>query len=129
MEIKWEPRAVTALENVIRYRYDEAGKLSAERLLRKIDADANRISLNPMIGSNVTDLEGLKYSYRSLVTAKVYKLIYRIEKNTIHIAALFDCRRDPARLLEEVSDEDIAQSGLYEAQDTDDPIHQCIATN
>ncbi len=102
MEIKWEPRAIVTLENTIRYRYEVAGRRSAELLLGRIDADVARISANPLCGPEINDLEGLDGSYRSLVTGKIYKLVYRVEPETVYIATLFDCRREPTRLLEEI---------------------------
>jgi plasmid stabilization system protein ParE len=102
MEVKWEPRAVVTLEAVIRYRYEVAGRRSAERLLSKIDADVARIATNPLCGSVIEGLEGLNDSYRWLVTGKIYKLVYRVEADVVYIATLFDCRREPTRLREDI---------------------------
>lgn len=103
MEVKWEPRAAIALGSVVQYRYDMAGRLSAERLLGEIESSAARLSANPLIGPTMRDMDGLKGHYRSLVTAKIYKLVYRVEPDAVYVAALFDCRRDPARLLDDVT--------------------------
>ena len=102
MEVIWEPLATVNPENVIRYRFEVAGRLSAERLLKRIDSNVVRLAVNPYIGSRMADMDGLKEEYRSLVTAKIYKLVYRVGSDALYIAALFDCRRDPARLPEEL---------------------------
>jgi len=102
MEVKWEPRAAVAFGNIVRYRYEVAGKVSAQRLLKRVSADVARISHNPRCGPAMHDLKVVKGNYRSLVTGKIYKLIYRVETDAVYIAALLDCRRDPARLPGEV---------------------------
>ncbi len=103
MEVIWEPLAAANLENIIRYRFEVAGRLSAQKLLKSIDTNVARLAINPGIGPRMVDVEGLREEYRSLVTAKIYKIVYHTGPDTVHIAALFDCRRDPVRLTEELS--------------------------
>jgi plasmid stabilization system protein ParE len=102
MEIRWEPRALAAVEQAIDYRREVAGKWSALRLKNRIIKTAGRLAAHPQMGPVESNLKGLSHSYRSVVADKNFKLIYRIEGDVVYISALFDCRRNPISVHYEV---------------------------
>jgi len=52
----------------------------------------------PKMAAIEPELLGFSHIYRSLVVRKRYKVVYYIERNIIHISAVFDCRQNPRKL-------------------------------
>ena len=102
MEVRWEPRAAAALENIIGYRIEVAGKRSAELLLEKIGNVVGSLARHPNMGPVEIGIKGLRYEYRAFMADEIYKVIYRVGKETVYISALFDCRRNPVKMKGEV---------------------------
>ena len=63
------------------------------------------LAANPHMGKTEPLLAGRKrHQYRSLVVHEHFKLIYYIDRpnDTLYIADLWDTRREPSRLAEEI---------------------------
>lgn len=95
MEIKWEERALQQLQRILNYYYEVAGKRTATKLADKFDKTVARLTNFPYIGPVELGLESLEYTYRSIIAYPHYKVIYRVEDNTIYVFAIWDCRQDP----------------------------------
>ncbi|NDV83870.1 type II toxin-antitoxin system RelE/ParE family toxin [Bacteroides sp. 51] len=100
MEVKWEPLAEQQLENISAYYHRVAGLKTANRIVDKVVETVVRLAIFPKMGSIELNMEGLNYEYRSLVTHKHYKVVYRIENEIIYIFSVFDCRQDPRKMRE-----------------------------
>ena len=54
------------------------------------------IARNPAVGPKEPLLAGRPEEYRSVVAHKNCKLVYYVKDDILHIAALWDTRREPA---------------------------------
>jgi len=95
MRVIWDEKAWDDLEGI--YKYHELENVdSAKSICLSIYKESSLLENSPLLGKVEPYANSKKYSYRSLVTCiKKYKIVYYIDKNTIHIAGVWDCRRDP----------------------------------
>lgn len=100
MNIKWRKLAETQLNCVLTYYTQNFGVCTADNLLDKIEQKLTRLADNPELGFPEPLLAERKRSYRSLIVAEHYKIIYWVDptQSIIYIADLWDTRREPARL-------------------------------
>lgn len=103
MEVIWRPEAEQQFDHIIDYLAVEAGKKTARRIAEKILKVVEKLALQPGMGQVEPILEGMSYSYRSFVADKNYKIIYCIDKNAVHIFAVWDCRQNPKTLKKRVT--------------------------
>ena len=66
MQVTWNKKALTQLDAVMKYGRQEFGERT-----------------------------GRKREYRSIVVHKLFKLVYYVKDDILHIAALWDTRREP----------------------------------
>lgn len=95
-------QAEDSIRITARYIQQEFGKRSRDLFLRKIAETKSLLSTNPYLGPLEPLLSDHPSSYRSVVVAKQNKIVYRIINNCIEIADLWDCRREPKALSEEI---------------------------
>ncbi len=98
VQVIWQKTAERQLDMVV----SEGVKLFGERVAAKFywrvkDYDGLLIN-NPFMGALEPLLSERRTEYRSLVVHEHYKLVYRIDGDRIHIADLWDTRREPATL-------------------------------
>lgn len=100
MLIKWSFRALSHLEEIYSfYRdYTKSEKI-ASKLYNDILDEAIVLESFPLAGKIEPALEDLPICYRSLVVKKHYKIIYYISKETVYIAAVWDCRMNPEDIM------------------------------
>lgn len=90
-------RAVKHLDTV----YDFLAKKNEQAAIKVYNElldTADTLLTFPLAGKEEDVLIDNPKNYRSLVTCKHYKLIYRIEKDIIKIVAVWDCRQNPKKL-------------------------------
>ena len=80
------------------------GRKVAMEFRAEIYQQAKLLADFPYLGPIETCVSDLPLSYRSLVVHRHYKLIYRIDeaRQTVYISALWDTRRNPAQLGEDL---------------------------
>jgi plasmid stabilization system protein ParE len=66
---------------------------------------AELLSSFPQIARIEPLLVGASKQFRALLVKKLYKVIYYIEGETIYIATVWDCRRNPVALVTEVEED------------------------
>jgi plasmid stabilization system protein ParE len=104
MKLIWLKGASDALEDV----HDFLARVSvraAANLYNDILDRAERLAKFPRSASIERMLEGEPEMFRSSVVDRRYKIIYYIEDDTVKIADVWDCRRDPATLRQSVLQE------------------------
>ena len=74
------------------------GRKSLNRFMANIQDWVNSLALNPNMGQREPMLENRAKPYRSIVAHKNCKIIYYVENDTLHIADLWDTRREPRQL-------------------------------
>lgn len=99
MKVIYTEKSIESLNETLRFLIDkqdlsieQASKI-ATQLLNK----AGELAEEPFIGQKEKYLAHLKKEHRRLVEGN-FKIIYRVEKNTIYITDFFDTRQDPFKM-------------------------------
>jgi len=67
----------------------------ASKLARKMEKNDSLLIANPLLGSIEPVLEKHPLGYRYLMINSIFKEIYYIDKDSIYIVAIWDCRQNP----------------------------------
>ena len=102
MKINTLPPAKQAIRKTARYIQREFGRQSREKFLLTLKETKVLLASNPHLGPIEPLLADLPSSYRSVVVAKINKIIYRIVDDCIEIADLWDTRREPKSQANEI---------------------------
>jgi addiction module RelE/StbE family toxin len=96
--VQWAEAAVRDLEELISYIAADSS-LNAERILDKLEKRAQTLESTPVRGRVVPELAhfGIR-NWRELIV-KPYRIIYRIDEDTVNVLAMLDGRRDLQDLL------------------------------
>ena len=105
-EIKWHDSAREHLHQIFDFNIDHFSESYAYSILGDVLGEVQDLKDFPKKGAPELLLEGRKYEYRRLVIRDNYKVIYFLTKNEdeVHIAAVWDVRRDPQTLVQLVVD-------------------------
>jgi addiction module RelE/StbE family toxin len=96
--VEWAEAAVRDLEEIVGYLAQES-RPDAERLLRRVEDRAATLEASPARGRIVPELARFQMrTWRELVV-RPYRIVYRIEADTVIVLAVFDARRDLENLL------------------------------
>ncbi len=79
----------------VRYIQWEFGRRSAEKFVQKVKETRTLLARNPRLGPVEPLLDDPRWEYRSVVVARLNKIVYRIVDDRIEIVAFWDCRREP----------------------------------
>ncbi len=74
------------------------------RLYETYIHDLELLSQNPLMGQIEPILLNEPFVYRALPIHGHYKLIYRIDKDIIYVVDIWDTRREPKKLADELND-------------------------
>ena len=91
----WNKKALNQLDAVMAYGRQEFGERAVQRLYTRIMSYEPLLAANPRLGIAEPLLTGRKRAYRSIVVHKLFKLVYYVKGDILHIAALWDTRREP----------------------------------
>ena len=96
--VQWAEAAVRDLEELISYIAADS-PLNAERILDKLEKRAQTLESTPVRGRVIPELAhfGIR-NWRELIV-KPYRIIYRIDEDTVNVLAVLDGRRDLQDLL------------------------------
>lgn len=94
--IIWLPAAQRNLNNVYKFISKKSVQAAIKTHNKLLDAVEPLLNF-PQMAPIEPLLEDRDKIYRALVVGK-YKIIYYFEKNTIYIAAVWDCRQSTKRL-------------------------------
>lgn len=102
MRIEISDKADARLQATAEYIKDEFGRSSEQKFKAKFRETISILATNPYLGPVEPLLANRTTTYRSVVVAKVNKVVYRIVDDRIEIADIWDCRREPKALAEEI---------------------------
>ena len=102
MTVVWLEQADKALSQTADYIAAEYGQRSMDKFMGKVDEVGLLLEDNPYLGPVEPLLADRASTYRSVVVAKVNKIVYRIMDDRIEIADFWDVRREPQALADEV---------------------------
>jgi plasmid stabilization system protein ParE len=97
MKLLFAPEALEDMENIYRY-YAEYSEIYAVDLYNYIIEEAELLKNFPHKAQREPLLEEYPEDYRSLIVWRSYKLVYFLEKETVNVVAVFDCRQNPEKL-------------------------------
>jgi plasmid stabilization system protein ParE len=103
MKLAWSEQAKRDIQDIVDYYRPVAGIAVTQKIVRKIHIGAHALVANPRGGQREWLLEDNPREYRRIIVDN-NKIIYYIERETIYITSVFDCRRDPAQLREIVTE-------------------------
>jgi|OpeIllAssembly_1097287.scaffolds.fasta_scaffold851533_1 plasmid stabilization system protein ParE len=97
LKIFWTDSARLQLEDIFKYYHENAGLKIAQKLKNQIYNRTNQLETFPESGPREPLLSARRFDYRYLIEGN-YKIIYWIDNQNIKIAAVFDCRQNPAKM-------------------------------
>ena len=101
MKVFWSKQAGITLTSTTSYIKNAFGNEAKINYIREIQRITDIIGTNPYAGPIEPLLLNKRRTYRSIVLTRQNKIIYYINKSTIRIAALWDTRREPKKLIED----------------------------
>ena len=87
------------LREIHDYYKQFASRKIADKIKRGIIEKLKALKDNPHIGKKEEHLEDLNLNHRRMVEGN-YKIVYRIDGETIFITDIFDARQNPDKMLE-----------------------------
>lgn len=95
-KVIWANRALKDLEIISDY-YTKISIKTSNKIINGILKRTRQLESFPESGQIYESLQAVKFIYRRIIENN-YLIIYRIEKNIIHIIAIFDSRQEPAKI-------------------------------
>lgn len=98
MKIIWTNFAIDSLKDIFDYYSEKAGKKVAHKIRKQIFQSTRQLIKHPESGQVELYLEKLEQTYRYILIGN-YKVIYRIESQSVFINDVFDVRRNPIKMI------------------------------
>lgn len=103
IEIVWLEDARNDLESIYQF-VAQQNQRSAAKIHNQIYDTVGILKTSPMAGMVDTRLnDGDSAVYRSLIVRRRYKVVHKIVNNKVYILVVWDCRRDPEKLKEAIT--------------------------
>jgi len=101
MKIKISENAEKHLDSIFNFIYSVNERAAIDTYNIILD-EIDFLAKQPKMAAKEWLLEEFPREYRSLVVKKKYKVIYFIEDEIVHISAVWDCRRNPDTLVNDM---------------------------
>ena len=95
MKIVWDPGAYKELCNIQGYILHKFGKITQRKYTQEVENITAALVSMPQYGRIDPLFMNRKRFYRSVIISKLSKLVYYVDGEIIHIAAMWDTRKDP----------------------------------
>ena len=97
-KVQWTSNAKADLLSIVAYIKEDSPKIARD-VYHKIKSKANSVDLLPLRGRIVPELqkEGITM-YRELLSSP-WRIIYKVDSDTVYIMAIFDLRQNVEELL------------------------------
>ena len=95
MKIRWHKRAVAQLYEAENYVLWKFGEQTRQEFMDEVEQSVLKLSDMPMTGALDPLFAHRKRAYRSIIVRKLNKVVYYVDGGVVHIAAFWDCRREP----------------------------------
>ena len=103
-KIVWLQEANEDMEELYDY-YAERSVNTAVRIYNEILEEADILTLHPNSAAIEQSLNDFKKTYRALVVSKGrYKSIYTVENSNIYIVRVWNCKREPDKLIKYIQE-------------------------
>ena len=97
MKLVYTEQAIESLQECLDFFPPEVSTEKRLQIRDKILEKADGLLSRPRMGQREEYLEHMGQSHRRIIEG-YYKIIYRVEGETIYITDIFDTRQDPARM-------------------------------
>ena len=97
MKLLYTERAIVSLQECLDFFPPEVPPEKINEVRDKILAKADKLLENPYLGQQEEYLEHIGQSHRRVIEG-YYKIIYKLEGETIVITDIFDSRQDPSKM-------------------------------
>lgn len=97
MKLFYTRRALESLQECLDFFPHDVPSEKVNEIRDQILAKADKLLQNPNIGQREEYLEHLGKSHRRIIEGN-YKIIYRIEGESIYITDIFDSRQNPDKM-------------------------------
>ena len=101
-KVEWTEFASNRWQEVAEDIFQEFGYVSLQKFAEATESWIQRVGEQPTIGAYEPLLRHRKIQYRHLIITKLTKLIYYIENDTVIIVHVWDTRREPIKLDNEI---------------------------
>jgi len=104
VDIIWSNKAKIRIEEILNY-YKQINRNIAIHIFSEFKKTINNLKLFPYIGSVEPELIEYSYVYRYLLIKNKYKIIYSVDdkNNKIQIITIWDCRKNPTKMKNEIN--------------------------
>jgi len=102
MKIIWQNQAIAQRFSISEYIKNEFGMPTARKFNSELIRCKTLIQQNPYIAPIEPLLSGMEKEYRSILINRLSKMIYFAEADKIYIVALWDTRRCPDAMKDDV---------------------------
>ena len=102
MKIHWDEKAEWQMNQVAIYILQNFGVKSLIKFRQELNHTTELLQSNPNMCALESLLTKRSRTYRSTIINKLSKMVYYVDEQneTIHIAAFWDCRREPLAQIE-----------------------------
>ena len=97
MKVLWTKSALASLHGIYRYYKENVSITIACKIRDNILASVSQLEKHSLIGQIEELLEDMEGGHRYIVKDN-YKIIYKIQTNTIYITDIFDTRQNPDKI-------------------------------
>lgn len=102
-KIIWHDSAREHLADIFAYYIDNVSQKVAYSILHDLLSAVETLEKTPRKGAREKLLRNRRYEYRHLVVRRTYKVIYFVDNDECHIAAIWDTRQKPLTLIAKIS--------------------------
>ncbi|MDL2291653.1 type II toxin-antitoxin system RelE/ParE family toxin [Bacteroides sp. OttesenSCG-928-F21] len=103
LKIEWSDNASKQIKGIFEYHKEVANLRVARKIVKLIYTRVTILINNPRAGQREGLLNDRPQEFRYLVEGN-YKIIYWLEADRIMISTVFDCRQNPVKMIEEVTE-------------------------
>ena len=102
MKVIWLNRAEASMRRTEEYILRAFGETARKRFMQEVEEVAYLLEKMPELGHLEPLLADYEQGYRSIVIQHLNKLVYYVRDNQVLIAAFWDCRREPRKLVKDL---------------------------
>lgn len=99
MKVLWTKTALASLYDIYKYYRENVSITIACKIRDNILAVSRQLEKHSLIGQIEESLKEMEEGHRYIIKDN-YKIIYKIQTNTIYITDVFDTRQDPDKIKE-----------------------------
>ncbi len=105
LEIHWHKGAAAALHQIENYIFRRFGEKTRQEFMDEVYQSVVTLAEIPDLGKPDPLFAHRKLVYRSIIVRKLNKIVYYVKDDIVHIAAVWDTRREPKNQANQTQEE------------------------